>query len=376
MIYNIMRFDFKMLVLIVFLLYVGSIRAQHSGKLSPEDTLRIHERTLTIDTHSDTPMHILYRSFDIGKRQAKGKVDLPRMKEGGLDAMFFAAYVQQLSRTEENYQQSWSLASEMLDSAMVAVERNNHLAEIALCADDALKIKNKGKRAIYLCVENGFAIGKDLKRIRELHDKGVRYITLCHSRNNDICDSSTDKSGAEHNGLSSFGREVVREMNRLGMMVDVSHVSDKSFFDVLEVSSAPVIASHSSVRAIARHERNMTDEMIKVLAKNGGVIQICILTNYLLGREESRRENSRKQAVVQDIVDHIDHVVKLAGVDYVGIGSDFDGGGGISGCMDVSEFPNITRELLRRGYSEEDIQKIWGGNVLRVFREVERTGGK
>ncbi|MBN1999201.1 membrane dipeptidase, partial [candidate division KSB1 bacterium] len=236
---------------------------------------------------------------------------------------------------------------------------------------------------------------------------GVRYITLCHVRNNDICDSSNDPAGAEHNGLSEFGKQAVAEMNRLGIMVDVSHISDKSFYDVLEYSQAPVMASHSSARAICDNPRNLDDRMIRALAKNGGVMQICILSDYVKTLpvnplreakldslrniygpwaditdekvkqkylEEYNAVNDRyprPRATVADVVDHIDHVVKLVGIDYVGIGTDFDGGGGVEGCDDVSEMGNITAELLKRGYSQQQIAKIWGGNFLRVFQQVE-----
>jgi membrane dipeptidase len=257
-------------------------------------------------------------------------------------------------------------------------------------------------------MENGFPLAKDISRVEEYYKKGVRYITLCHSYHNDICDSSSDSKPAEHNGVSEFGKQVIAEMNRLGMMVDVSHASDKSFFDVLEFSKAPVIASHSSVRAVAKHNRNMTDEMIKKLAEKGGVIQICLLDDYIkepdttsvkfrrmkqvmkkyregagkmtdVEREALSKEWNEVEAMnpellptVKDMVDHIDHVKNLVGVDYVGIGSDFDGGGGLRDCADVSQFPNITRELLLRGYSEKEIRKIWGGNLLRVFNAVEK----
>jgi membrane dipeptidase len=373
-----------------------------------EEVKRVHAKALTVDTHCDTPMNMLNRGFDIGKRQTTGQVDLVRMKEGGLDAMFFAAFVGQKPRTEQNYLEAYSLAMEMIDTTIAQVERYSDMAEIALVADDASHISRKEKRAIYIGLENGFALAKDLSRVEEFYNKGVRYITLSHSSHNDICDSSTDRTKPEHNGLSAFGKEVIREMNRLGMMVDVSHISDKAFFDVISESKVPVIASHSSVRAIAQNDRNMTDEMIGALAKNGGVIQLCLLSDYVKNPDittvryqkdqemrkiynekwssmtddektefrrqwnEIREKHPKKLATVADLVDHVDHVVKLVGVDYVGIGSDFDGGGGLSGCNDVSQFPNITRELLRRGYSEEDIIKIWGGNFFRVFREVEK----
>lgn len=383
---------------------IGQVRKN----VTDEEVKLVHEKTLTVDTHSDTPMNMLNRGFDIGKRQSTGQVDLVRMKEGGLDAMFFAAFIGQKPRTEQNYLEAYSLAMEMIDTTIAQVERYNDLAEIAVNADDAAHISKKGKRAIYIGLENGFALAKDLSRVEKFYNKGVRYITLSHSYHNDICDSSTDRAKPEHNGLSPFGKEVIAEMNRLGMMVDVSHISDKAFYDVISVSKAPVIASHSSVRAIAKSDRNMTNDMIKALAKNGGVIQLCLLSEYIKDADtttvrywkdqemrkiyndkfptmdeaektefrrqwnEIREKYPKKLATVSDLVDHVDHVVKLVGVDYVGIGSDFDGGGGLSGCNDVSQFPNITRELLRRGYSEEDIIKIWGGNFFRVFRDVEK----
>jgi membrane dipeptidase len=373
---------------------------------------RIHEKALTVDTHCDTPMNIVDGGFDIGKRNTTGKVDLPRMKEGGLDAMFFAAFTGQKDRTDVNYREAYLLANQLIDSTYSSVKRNSNLAEIAYSSKDARRIESSGKRSIYIGMENGFPLAKDITRVGEFYKKGVRYITLCHSFNNDICDSSTDKKGPEHDGLSAFGEEVVKEMNRLGMIIDVSHISDKSFFDVLKTSKAPVIASHSSVRAIAHHNRNLSDDMIKALAINGGVIQICLLDEYIkdpdttsvgyqkmaeLRKSYFSRRNSltdaeraefRKQRhdleekyptvlpTVKDYVDHIDHVVKLVGVDYVGIGSDFDGGGGLADCQDVSQFPNITRELLKRGYAKKDIYKIWGGNFFRVFREVEKVAEK
>lgn len=228
-------------------------------------------------------------------------------------------------------------------------------------------------------MENGFPIGTEIERVKEFYARGVRYITLCHSSNNDICDSSTDKNGSEHDGLSKFGKEVVKEMNNLGMIIDVSHVSDKSFFDVVELSKAPVIASHSSVREIAHHKRNMTDEMIKKLAENGGVIQICLLDEYIKDPDSTTigymLENEIREKYPRElptVADYVDHVKSLVGIDYVGIGSDFDGGGGLEDCVDVSQFPNITREMLKRGYTEDEICKVWGGNFLRVFKELEK----
>jgi len=240
---------------------------------------------------------------------------------------------------------------------------------------------------------------------------GARYITLCHTKNNDICDSSTDPEGIEHNGLSPFGREVVKEMNKIGMIIDVSHVSDKTVADILEISSVPVIASHSCAWALNENPRNINDDLIKIIAEKGGVIQVCFYSGYLKNPEPNPTRDSlmadlrlryndfenlsdemmqkaraerytinekfpQKLALVSDVVDHIDHIVKIAGIDYVGIGTDFDGGGGVEGCIDAGEMKNITIELLKRGYSKEDIEKIWGGNFFRVFRNVEEFAAK
>lgn len=375
---------------------------------------RIHEKCLTVDTHCDTPMLMIKPDFSVRNenKAPHSRVDLPRMKKGGLDASFFAVFTGQKPRTEENYIKTYALANQMLDSIHSMLKHNSDIATLAVKADDLAKIEKTGKRAIYIGMENGFPLAKDLSRVEEFYKKGVRYITLCHSYHNDICDSSSDSKPAEHNGVSDFGKQVIAEMNRLGMMVDVSHASDKSFFDAVELSKAPVIASHSSVRAIAQHNRNMTDEMIKKLAAKGGVIQICLLDVYVKNPdtttvkfqrlkqfrakrnsvqgemteaqkevyykewEEIQSMDSPDMPTVKDLCDHIDHMKNLVGVDYVGIGSDFDGGGGLRDCADVSQFPNITMELLRRGYTESEIRKIWGGNLLRVFREVEKKAEK
>lgn len=369
-------------------------------------TEKLHGEILTVDTHCDTPMRLLRGGFDPGVRNDNGCVDFPRMKEGGLDAIFFAIFIGQGPRTAEAFEIEHRNTLRAFDSVRANVERHSDLAGLAFTREDALKLKSEGKVAIFMGIENGYPIGTDISKIKQYYNLGARYITLCHSSNNDICDSSTDKGGPEHGGLSPFGEEVVREMNRTGMLVDVSHISDESFYDVLNISRAPVIASHSSSRALCESPRNLDDEMLLALKANGGVIQICLLSDYLKQpepnpefdekvkelrekwsntdqemtdemREQRWREFSElknryvKLATVADAVNHIQHVVDIIGIDYVGIGSDFDGGGGIEGCRDVSTMSNITRELLRRGYSREDIAKIWGGNFMRVMREAQ-----
>jgi membrane dipeptidase len=368
---------------------------------------KIHSSILTVDTHCDTPMDFSDASFDLGVKHEEGCVDFPRMKEGGLHAEFFAVFTGQGPRDDSTFNKVHQKALEIFDAIHKNVEKNSTVAEMAYTADDAYRIKKAGKIAAFIGLENGYPVGKDLSRVKQYYDLGARYITLSHTKNNDICDSSTDPKGAENDGLSPFGAEVVKEMNRLGMMVDISHISDKSFYDVLKITKSPVIASHSSCRALCGSPRNLTDDMLLALKENGGVIQICILGNYLKTPEPNPELDAKlkelqdrygdynalpedtkkvvrtkyraiqkiyeKPATVKDIVDHIDHAVQVIGVDYVGIGTDFDGGGGVEGCRTASDMKNITIELLRRGYSKADITKIWGGNVMRVLRKVEEV---
>jgi membrane dipeptidase len=401
------------IILPLLIFSVTGIFAQGNQALEKKSSA-IHQKALTVDTHCDTPMLMVEEEgFDVGQRHQapQSRVDFPRMKDGGVDAMFFAAFTSQKATTDENTEVAYKLANQMIDSIYSACKRYSNLAEVATKAADAARIEKEGKRAIYIGMENGFPLGENLSRVKEFYDRGVRYITLCHSSNNKVCDSSSDKKGPINNGLSKFGEKVVKEMNKLGMIIDVSHISDKSFYDVISLSKAPVIASHSSVRAIAHHNRNMTDDMIKKLAAKGGVIQICLLDDYIKDPDtttvryrkeaelrkifntrgdslsETERAELRKQyqelrdqaqaelPTVADYVDHIDYVKKLVGIDYVGIGSDFDGGGGLAGCADVSEFPNITLEMLKRGYTDEEIIKVWGGNFFRAFKEVEKAVG-
>jgi membrane dipeptidase len=380
-----------------------------------EKALDIHNRVLTLDTHADTPLRMIQPGFDLSERhdpnETGSKLDYPRMVEGGLDAVFFAAFVAQDIRDDDGHNRAKNLCLQMIDSVITSTNRNSDMVGLALNPEDAYSLEKEGKRAIYIGIENGYPIGNDLSNISLYYKKGVRYITLVHSSNNDLADSSTDSDGPEHEGLSDFGNEVVKEMNRLGIMVDVSHGSDSLFYDTIALSKAPIIASHSNARKVTNHERNMTDEMLKLMAKNGGVVQLTMLSNYLrevppntekdsaiaalrssmkpvaeMTEEEQNeaRESIKKLndifpaplANVKNVVDHIDHIVNVAGIDHVGIGCDFDGGGGIEGVFDASEVMNITIELVRRGYSEDQIEKIWGGNLIRVFKEVQAIAEK
>jgi membrane dipeptidase len=396
----------------LLLIFVSCQQLSEEEKLMKK-ALKIHHRIFTVDSHTDTPLSFVRGSFDIGKshnsRKDGSKIDFPRMKQGGLDAAFFAVFIGQGPRKEESNKKALLKAEEIFDSVYSVVGRNDDVAGIALTPDEALKLTKAGKSTVFLGIENGYPLGHDVSLVKHFYDRGACYITLCHTKNNDICDSSNDS--AVFNGLSEFGEKVVAEMNKTGMMIDVSHISDSSFYDVIRLSKYPVIASHSSARAICDSPRNLTDDMLKKLAEKGGVAQVCLLSDYvkkmpenplrdsamdilhrkypnwsLLPEEELKKawmewnETNLKfppnLATVSDLADHIDHIVKVAGIDHVGIGSDFDGGGCLADCFDVTEMPNITIELVRRGYSETDIRKIWGGNLMRVMREVQNVGGK
>jgi membrane dipeptidase len=374
---------------------------------------RIHKKILTVDSHTDTPLRLTQPGFDVSCRhdpdKDHSKVDFPRMKEGGLDAAFFGVFVSQGKRTPAGNERAKNKAFVLFDTIHAVVARYPKLCGLALEPEDAWKLKKQGKLAVFIGIENGYTLGNDIDLVRDYYNRGARYITLCHTKNNDICDSSTDTTG--YNGLSEFGRNVVAMMNRTGMMIDVSHISDKSFYDVLAITQAPVIASHSCARAICNNPRNMDDEMLRALARNGGVIQMCILSDYVkkpepypardsaiaaIRKKYSNRDNLTEKEItdrinawdalddkypqtlakVSDVVDHIDHIVKVAGIDHVGIGTDFDGGGGVTGCYDASQMRNITYELIRRGYSVSDIGKIWGGNLMRVMKQVRKRSKK
>jgi membrane dipeptidase len=364
----------------------------------------LHFRSLVIDTHADTTQRLRSGNFDLGARHSDGSVDIPRLLQGGVGAIFFAAWVPGTVTGAEAVRRG-------LDQ-IAAVHREiklhgDHLT-LAASAADILRARAAGRIAVLLAVEGGHMIGHDLDTLRRYFSLGVRYMTLTHARTIDWADASTDDS--RHNGLSDFGREVVRQMNRLGMLVDVSHVSDKTFCDVLEASQAPVFASHSSCRAICGSPRNLSDEMIRALASKGGVLQINFHAGFIsqefrdaekrnpeLQREievcakERFGENSaglvETSKIVREfvaagrlprvdwiaIVDHIDHAVKVAGIDHVGLGSDFDGADMPYGMEDASRLPLITDALLGRGYSDADVQKILGGNMLRLLQDVEAS---
>jgi len=402
---------------IALLLAFGAF-SQHAPKAADAQLLHkaeaIHQRAITLDTHVDIPGG----NYDPGEN-SRAKCTLPKMEQGGLKGVFLAAFVGQSAQlNEQSYKAAYEAALAKFNAVHNLTEKlyPNRCA-LAASPADVERIAKTGKRVIMIGIENGFVIGADLSLVKKYYDLGARYITLSHNGDNQICDSANNSQHL-NNGLSPFGKQVVAEMNRLGIMVDVSHIAEKSFWDVIQVAKAPIIASHSGCAALTANPRNLTDEQLKALSKNGGVIQVVALTDFLapaartdaieklrkeIGldkfdtlprgnrtpeqqseyaklnqtfRERSKEINTKYPVTITDFVNHIDHAVKVAGIDHVGIGTDFDGGGGIPGFNDDSEALNVTVELVRRGYSEKDIDKIWGGNLLRVWRQVEKRAAK
>ncbi|MFW6128809.1 MAG: dipeptidase [Candidatus Aminicenantaceae bacterium] len=376
----------------------------------------IHKNVLTIDTHVDIGRNYATKKLDPGIDNPRLRCDLVKMEKGGMDGVFLAVFVGQGALDEKGYKRAYETAIEKFNAIHRLTEKMYpDRCELALSPNEVKRIVDMGKKAIMIGIENGYPIGKDLSLVNKYYDMGARYITLCHSRHNQICDSSSQEDPL-HNGFSEFGKKVVAEMNRLGIICDVSHISEKSFWDLIDITKAPVIASHSGCSALNEHERNLTDRQLKALAKNGGTIQIVALDSFLkaespehkeameklrkkiglpsqreiwgMSREErmalipkfeeyARQKEEIEKRIpgtnVKDFVDHIDHAVKIAGIDHVGIGTDFDGGGGISGFNNHAEAQNVTKELIQRRYSEEEIRKIWGENLLRVWSEVEKV---
>ncbi|HWZ33191.1 MAG TPA: dipeptidase [Bryobacteraceae bacterium] len=345
------------------------------------EVMKVHRSALLIDTHNDVTSRTV-EGFDIGPRNTSDRpthTDLVRMKEGGIGAQFFAVYV---AANYVNGNHSANRTLQMIDTVRhdIVGKYPNDFAFATSVAEIEAAHK-KGKIAALMGIEGGHAIEDSVRLLRDYYALGIRYMTLTHSNTNNWADSSGDITRTDvqhHKGLTDFGKEVVHEMNRLGMMVDIAHVADKTFWDALEVSTAPIFSSHSSCRALADVPRNMTDEMIVALAKKGGVVQINFSCGFLkAGAGGGRGAPQGPRATLADVVAHIDHVKQIAGVDAIGIGSDFDGIGCTpEGLDDVSKFPNLTRALLEKGYSAEDIRKIYGGNLLRVMRGVEKAAGK
>lgn len=378
----------------------------------------IHDRVITLDTHDDIDVRDFTAACNYTSRLTT-QVDLPKMKEGGLDVAFFIAYTGQGPLTEAGYATAYRDAVAKFDAVkQLTTQIAPRDIELALTAADVTRIARSGKKVAVIGIENGYPIGTDIARVKEFYDRGGRYLSLAHNGFNQLADSNNGEATNQfpNGGISPLGRQVIAELNRLGMMVDVSHPSKAANLQAMQLSRAPVIASHSAVRALANHSRNMDDEQLLALKKNGGVIQMVAFNGYVkvqdaeLARQRTaaitalqaemgmvtppggtRRcpvdspEYQRRlseiyakypRATVKDFVDHIDYAVKLIGIDHVGISSDFDGGGGIDGWNSAAETFNVTLELVRRGYTEEQIGKMWSGNLLRVWSEVEKVAAQ
>lgn len=374
----------------------------------------IHQRVIVIDTHDDISSNFASDASDPGAREGR-QVTLPKMREGGLDVAFFVVYVGQTERTPENYAEAKAEALRKFEAIhRLTDEMYPDQIGFAWTPDDVERLHAEGKLVATIGIENGYSIGTDLSLLREYHRRGARYFSLTHIGHNDLADSSMPREDLgdveeEHGGVSDLGAGAIAEANRLGIMVDVSHSSKKTTLDAARLSLAPIIASHSAVRELADSPRNLTDEELIAIRDNGGVVQIVAFDGYVqipseekqAAIEELRRNSAFDSwaaatpaqrdayrearakiddlypgATLSDFVDHIDYAVELIGIDHVGISSDFDGGGGVIGWQDASETLNVTRELVRRGYSEEEIGKLWGGNLLRVWREVESVAAE
>ncbi|WP_100337072.1 dipeptidase [Hymenobacter chitinivorans] len=404
-----------MLPVLLALLSPGLGLAQKPDPALVTKANTIHNQAFVLDSHQDTPINLVKPGFDISKDHdsQEAQVDLPKMQRGGLDGAFWAVYLGQGPRTPEGNAAAKQEALTIFNAIRSTIQAHSSALDLATTEEQALQIRRVGKRAIFIGMENAYPIGQDLGSLKSFYDLGVRYITLCHGSNNDICDSATDPTGPEHQGLSAFGKQAVVEMNRLGMMIDVSHASDSTFYDVLRLTKAPIIASHSSSRALSNVPRNLSDDMLRALAKNDGVVQLNLYSAYVKTEAKTPERLAAEQAffakwniknflnvyglpaaeqqqaqaellqleaqypvalaTVQDAANLIDHVVKVAGIDHVGIGTDFDGGTRLTGLADVGELPALTLELVKRGYSEKDINKIWSGNLFRVMKAVDKA---
>ena len=326
----------------------------------------LHQRVLTLDTHCDTPM-FFPQGVDFGSRDSRILVDLHKMSEGHQDATIMVSYLPQpqqgetfTSKVAFEVAGPTEYADLIFDKIEAMVEKNKEFLSIARTPADLYANKQQGRHSIMLGIENGLAIDGQLERLQHFAQRGIVYMTLCHNGDNDICDSA--RGNSTHQGVSAFGRQVIAEMNRLGIMVDLSHASEKTFYDALELSELPIVCSHSSCRALCDHPRNLTDEQMRALAAKGGVMQVTMYNGFLVKDDE---------ATVLDALRHLEHAIEVMGIDHVGIGTDFDGDGGVRGMANAAELINFTRLLLSRQFSEQDIEKIWGGNFLRVMSQVQ-----
>ena len=323
----------------------------------------LHHHILTLDTHCDTPM-FFPQNVNFAARDPRILVDLHKMTEGMQDATIMVAYLPQNSEQWKGVKgEKRAFADDIFDKIEQIVSANANYLALARTPQQLWENKCAGRKSIMMGIENGLALDGDISNIQHFKDRGIVYVTLCHNGDNEICDSA--RGSETHGGVSAFGQDVIREMNRLGIMVDLSHAHEKSFYDALEISATPIVCSHSSARSLCDHPRNLTDDQMRALAAKGGVCQITLYNGFL---------KKDGEATILDAMQHLDHAIQVMGIDHVGLGTDFDGDGGIRGLANSSELPNFTRQLLERRYSDADIQKIWGGNFLRVMQQVQGVG--
>ncbi|MDP0501241.1 MAG: dipeptidase [Verrucomicrobiota bacterium JB022] len=392
----------------------GEPRTDWSEEQLRAEAKRLMDSFLTIDTHMDVPIVLRRPGFDISHRHSweehASQVDFPRMKDGNLDGGFFVVYVGQGPLTPEGRKHAIEEGFTIANVIHEVAAQHPELCGIATTPEEAEALRAQGKHVIFLGIENGYTIGRNIDLLQDYYDLGVRYFGVTHSRNNDLGDSSTDKD-ALHFGLSTLGKAAIEECNRLGIMVDISHAADKTVWDILEISQAPVIASHSGCYVCFAHPRSLNDPLLQAVAKKGGVVQMNVFSGYMMTEQvDPERANAyrayfqkygdwgnlspaEQQAAIEervaiekkyprplvplkDVVDHIDHMVEVMGIDHIGISGDFDGGGGAADLMSVGDFTNVTVEMLRRGYTEEDLRKFWGGNAMRVLDEAAAVAAR
>lgn len=361
----------KLKALLPFFAFIIMLLSCNSEPKTEEELIayakEIHERVITLDTHCDINVANFTDSINYTQR-LKNQVNLPKMIEGGLDVPWFIVYTGQDSLSRQGFENAHKNALAKFDAIhkLVKVFAPDQI-ELARTSDDVKRIIKSGKKAAMIGVENGYPIGLNIENVQNFYNLGARYMSLSHNGHSQLCDSNTGEADGVwlHNGLSDFGKLVVKEMNKVGMMIDVSHPSKEAMRQMIELSKAPIIASHSSARALCDHSRNLDDEQLQWLKENGGVVQTVAFRTYLSDTKDKKDVN------VSDFIDHIDYLVEKMGLDHVGISSDFDGGGGIEGWNDASETFNVTLELVRRGYSEKEIEQLWSGNLLRVLDECQ-----
>jgi len=325
---------------------------------------KLHDKIIAIDTHTDTALELTRENVDLGRVQA----DFAKLREGRVDCCFYPIFIDQGPLVDKSRDSAYVWARDKMVAIREYIQARPKEAAIALCAKDIVKNKRRHKLSLVMGLENGYPIGKDLARLQDFYDLGMRIMTLSHNYDNDICDASRYPQDT-WGGLSPFGEDVIREMNRLGIIVDCSHASTSTLYDCLELSKAPVICSHSCVYAIKDHPRNLTDEEIRAIAAKGGLIQVTTGRWALSWLPHA-------QVNVGTFCDHVEYIRNLVGVEYVGIGTDFDGGGGMNGLEDASKMKYITVELMRRGWTDKELELFWGGNLLRVLRAVENVAEK